>query len=449
MQFPDNSQLNQLVHDILAESRNQGAAFAEAAVSISSGLSATVRMGEVETIEHNRDKGLGVTVYFPDHNGGEGLRKGSASTTDLSADAVRETVKAACDIARYTSSDACAGLAPAELMATDLPELDLYHPWEISPDQAIELATECERAALDSDKRIHNSEGATVNSHEGYRAYGNSHGFLGAYPTTRHGLSCVVIAQEGKGMERDYWYDSKRDAADLQSALEIGRRAGERTVRRLNARRLGTRQCPVVYSAEVASSLLGHFTAAIRGGSLYRKSSFLLDSLGQQVFPDFVQIEEQPHLAKALGSAPFDGDGVANRRHHLVKDGAVQSYILDAYSACKLGMQTTGNAGGVHNLVIQPGEQDLDGLLKKMGTGLLVTEMMGQGINMVTGDYSRGAAGFWVEGGEIQYPVHEITVAGNLKQMFQQLVAVGNDVDLRGNTRTGSILIENMAIAGE
>jgi len=448
MQFPDNSQLNQLVHDILAESRKQGAAFAEAGVSISSGLSATVRMGEVETIEHNRDKGLGVTVYFPDPNG-EGLRKGNASTSDLSADAVRETVKAACDIARYTSSDGCAGLAPAELMATELPELDLYHPWDVSPDRAIEMATECEKAALDSDKRIHNSEGATVNSHEGYRAYGNSHGFLGAYPTTRHGLSCVVIAQDGEGMERDYWYDSKRDATDLESALDIGRRAGERTVRRLNARSLGTRQCPVVFSAEVAASLLGNFTAAIRGGSLYRQSSFLLDSLGQQVFPDFIQLEEQPHLTKALGSAPFDGDGVATRRHHLVKDGVVQSYILDAYSACKLGMQTTGNAGGVHNLVIQPGGLDLAGLLKQMGSGLLVTEMMGQGINMVPGDYSRGAAGFWVEGGEIQYPVHEITVAGNLKQMFQQIISVGNDVDLRGNTRTGSILIENMAIAGE
>jgi len=446
MQFPDNSQLNQLVHDILAESRKQGAAFAEAGVSISSGLSATVRMGEVETIEHNRDKGLAVTVYFPD---GDGLRKGSASTSDLSAEAVRETVKAACDIARYTSADSCAGLAPAELMAGELPELDLYHPWKISPDQAIELATECEKAALDSDKRIHNSEGATVNSHEGYRAYGNSHGFLGAYPTTRHGLSCVVIGRDGEGMERDYWYDAKRDATDLQSARAIGLLAGERTVRRLNARRLGTRQCPVVFSAEVAASLLGNFTAAIRGGALYRKSSFLLDSLGQQVFPDFIQLEEQPHLAKALGSAPFDSDGVATRRHHLVKDGVVQSYILDAYSACKLGMQTTGNAGGVHNLVIQPGEHDLDGLLKQMGTGLLVTEMMGQGINMVTGDYSRGAAGFWVEGGEIQYPVHEITVAGNLKQMFQQIISVGKDVDLRGNTRTGSILIENMAIAGE
>lgn len=447
MQFPDNAQLKQLVHDILAESRQQGAAHAEAAVSISSGLSATVRMGEVETIEHNRDKGLGVTVYFPAGDGG--MRKGSASTSDLSAEAVRETVKAACDIARYTSGDGCAGLAPAELMAEVIPELDLYHPWALSPDAAIELATECERAALEVDARIDNSEGATVNSHEGFRAYGNSHGFLGAYPTTRHGLSCVTIARDDKGMERDYWYDAKRDAADLDSAQAIGRLAGERTVRRLSARHLSTRQCPVIYAPEMASSLLGHFTAAIRGGSLYRKSSFLLDSLDQQIFPDFIQIEEQPHLAKALGSAPFDSDGVATRRHHLVKDGVVQSYILDAYSACRLGMQTTGNAGGTHNLVITPGDKGLQELMRDMGSGLLLTEMMGQGINMVTGDYSRGAAGFWVEGGEIQFPVSEITVAGNLKEMFRQIAAVGNDVDLRGNTRTGSILIENMAIAGE
>lgn len=424
----------------------QGAHSAEAAVSITSGLSTTVRMGEVETIEHNRDKGLGVSVYFP---GKDGLRKGNASTTDFSVEAVKETVKAACDIAKYTSEDSCAGLAQEALMASSQPDLDLYHPWAVQPDEAIELARECEQFALEQDARIENSEGATVDSHEGFRAYGNSHGFLGAYPSSRHGLSCVVIAKEGDSMERDYWYDSVRDIKDLASAESIGRMAGERTIKRLNARSLSSRQCPVVYSAEVASSLLGNFTAAIRGGALYRKSSFLLDSLGEQIFPDFIQLEEQPYLLKAMGSASFDGDGVATQRHHIVKDGIVESYILDAYAACKLGMQTTGNAGGVHNLVIKPGALGFEAMLQKMDSGLLVTELMGQGVNMVTGDYSRGAAGFWVENGEIQYPVHEITVAGNLKQMFKDIVAVGNDVDLRGNTRTGSILLENMAIAGE
>ena len=446
MQFPDQAQIKQLVQDILAEASKQGAQAAEAAVSITSGLSTTVRMGEVETIEHNRDKGLGVSVFFP---GKGGLRKGNASTTDFSTRAVIETVKAACDIAKYTSEDPCAGLADAELMATQQPDLDLYHPWKVSPDEAIALAQECEEIALQQDPRIKNSEGATLNSHEGFRAYGNSHGFVGAYPSTRHGLSCVVIAKDGDSMERDYWYDSVRDIRDLASVASIGQMAGERSIRRLHARSLSSRQCPVIYSAEVASSLLGNFIAAIRGGALYRKSTFLLDSLGQQIFPDFIQLEEQPYLPKAMGSASFDGDGVSTKQHHIVRDGVVESYVLDAYAACKLGMQTTGNAGGVHNLVIQPGVQGFDGLLKQMGTGLLVTELMGQGVNMVTGDYSRGAAGFWVENGEIQYPVHEITVAGNLKQMFKDIVAVGNDIDLRGNTRTGSILVQNMAIAGE
>lgn len=446
MQFPEQTQIKQLVQDILVEASKQGAQSAEAAVSITSGLSTTVRMGEVETIEHNRDKGLGVSVYFP---GKDGLRKGNASTTDFSLNSVKETVKAACDIAKYTSEDSCAGLAQESLMASSQPDLDLYHPWAVQPDEAIELARECEQFALQQDSRIENSEGATINSHEGFRAYGNSHGFLGAYPSTRHGLSCVVIAKDGDSMERDYWYDSVRDINDLASAESIGRMAGERTIKRLNAHSLSSRQCPVIYSAEVAASLLGNFTSAINGGALYRKSSFLLDSIGKQIFPDFIQLEEQPYLLKAMGSASFDGDGVATRQHHLVKDGIVESYILDAYAACKLGLQTTGNSGGVHNLVIQPGELGFEALLQKMGTGLLVTELMGQGVNMVTGDYSRGAAGFWVENGEIQYPVHEITVAGNLKQMFKDIVAVGNDVDLRGNTRTGSIMLENMAIAGE
>ncbi|MBD3609060.1 MAG: metalloprotease PmbA [Gammaproteobacteria bacterium] len=446
MQFPERDELNQLVHDILGEAKSQGAAHAEAGVSISAGLSTTVRMGEVETIEHNRDKGLAVTVYL---EGKDGMHKGNASTSDLSASAIRETVKAACNIARFTSPDQCAGLAPDNLMASNIPDLDLYHPWNISPEQSIELARECEQAALEMDARIDNSDGATLSSHEGYRAYGNSHGFLGAYPSTRHGLSCVVIAKDGESMERDYWYSSTRDAQEMENPIKTGRKAGERTLKRLNAQHLTTRQCPVIYSADIASSLLGHFIGGIRGGALYRKSTFLLDSLGEPVFPEFIQLEEQPHLVKAMGSAPFDSDGVVTQRHHIVRDGRVESYVLDAYSACQLGMQTTGNAGGVHNLTIQPGQDDLAGLVKQMNTGLLITELMGQGINMVTGDYSRGAASFWVENGEIQYPVHELTVAGNLKEMFKQIVAVGNDVDLRGNTRTGSILLENMAIAGD
>lgn len=434
-------ELTDIVTAMLDEAKRQGASAAEAGANAESGLSVTVRLGEVETVEHNRDKGLGVTVYF-------GQRKGAASTSDFSRDAIRETVAAACAIAKYTAEDPCAGLADAALMARSIPDLDLHHPWDVSAERAIEMAGQCEAAAQAVDKRITNSEGATVSSHAGYRVYGNSHGFMGAYPSSRHSLSCAVIADDGHGMQRDYWYTVARDSHDLEAVRNVGQRAGERTVRRLGGRRLPTRQAPVLFVAEVAGGLFGNFIRAIRGESLYRRSSFLLDQLGQAVFPSFMRIHEQPHLKKALGSSPFDGEGVATRARDLITEGVLQGYVLDSYSARKLKLQTTGNAGGVHNLTIDPGPLDFDGLLKEMGKGLLVTEMMGMGINIVTGDYSRGAAGFWVENGEIQYPVEEITIASNLREMFKGIVTVGKDIDLRGNTRTGSVLIERMTIAG-
>jgi PmbA protein len=438
----DLQSIQKLVHNLLDEARAQGASASEAAVSMGSGLNVTVRMGEVETVEYNRDKGLGVTVYF-------GQRKGSASTTDFEPAAVKETVAAACAIAKYTAEDDCSGLADADLMARDIPDLDLFFPWNIDADQAIVLARSCEDAARAVDKRITNSEGATVSSQQGARVYANSHGFVGAYPTTRHSVSCCVIGQDGEVMQRDYWYSSARDARDMQDAAAIGTMAAQRTLRRLNGRRLTTRQAPVIFEADVAGSVLGSFVSAIRGGNLYRKSTFLLDSLGTQVFPTWLSLREDPHVKKGLASSPFDNEGVATHAHDLVRDGVVKSYVLDSYAARKLGMQTTGNAGGTHNLIVSHGDQDLTALLRQMDTGLLVTELLGHGVNLTNGDYSRGASGFWVERGEIQYPVEEITIAGNLKTMFQNIVAIANDVDLRKNLRTGSLLIERMTIAGE
>ena len=434
--------LSTLVASILDEAKQQGASSAEAGLSVDRGLSVNVRLGEVETIEHHRSQGLGVTVYF-------GQRKGTASSTDLSAQAVRETVAAACRIAKHAAADEFAGLPEAELLAKDFPDLDLYHPWVVEVEEAIELAKRCEDAARSFHPDITNSEGANLNTYQGLRVAGNSLGFLHGYPSSRHSISCSVIGGTGDNMQRDDWWTVARDAIDMEPAEVVGRKAAERTIRRLNGRSLSTRQCPVIFAAEVAGGLIGHFIGAIRGGNLYRKSTFLLDQLGKPVFPGFIHIHEQPHLRKALGSAPYDGEGVATHAHDIVKDGILESYVLSTYSARKLGMKTTGNAGGVHNLILEPGVLDLPALLKKMGTGLFVNELMGQGVNIVTGDYSRGAGGFWVENGEIQYPVDEFTIAGNLKDMFMNIVAVGNDVDLRGNTRTGSILIEEMTIAGD
>ena len=433
--------LTSLVADILAEAKQQGASSAEAGLSVDRGLSVNVRLGEVETIEHHRSQGLGVTVYF-------GQRKGTASSTDLSAQAVRETVAAACRIAKIAAEDEFAGLPDAELLAKEFPDLDLYHPWDVEVEDAIQLAKRCEDAARGYHPDISNSEGANLNTYQGLRVAGNSLGFLHGYPSSRHSISCSVIGGTGDNMQRDDWWTVARDAADMEPAEAVGRIAAERVIRRLGGQSLSTRQCPVIFAAEVAGGLIGHFIGAIRGGNLYRKSSFLLDQLGKPVFPNFIHIHEQPHLRKALGSAPYDGEGVATHPHDLIKDGILEAYVLSTYSARKLGMKTTGNAGGVHNLILDPGESDLAGLLKKMGTGLLVNELMGQGVNIVTGDYSRGAGGFWVENGEIQYPVEEITIAGNLKTMLMNIVAVGNDVDLRGNTRTGSIMIEEMTVAG-
>jgi PmbA protein len=436
------ARLEQIVRDLLAEARRQGASDAEAAASSAAGLETTVRLGDVETVEHTRDNGLGITVYL-------GRHKGSASTSDLGPAAIRDAVSAACAIASRTEEDPCAGLADESLMAPEVPDLDLHHPWGITVEDAISMAAECEDSARTFDARIVNSEGASISSHTSIHVYGNSRGFVGGYPTSRHGISCAVVGQEGDSMQRDYWWTSARSAADLEPASEVGRRAGQRTVSRLNARRISTRQAPVLFSAQTAAGLMRSLTTAISGSSLYRRASFLLDMIDEQIFPEFVHIHEVPHLLRGLGSAPFDGDGVATRAKDLVSEGVLRTYLLDAYSACRLGLTTTGNAGGVRNLHIDMGEMDRSALIREMGTGLLVTELMGQGTNPVTGDYSRGASGFWVENGEIQYPVEEITVAGNMKDMFRNLVAVGNDCDFPGSTRTGSWLIEQMTIAGD
>jgi len=434
-------QLESMLQKLLQEAKTQGASAAEAAVSTDQGLSLTVRLGETETVEQTHDHGLGVTVYM-------GQRKGSASTTDFSPEAIRETVSKACTIARYTSKDPCTGLGDPERMAADYPDLDLYHPWDISVEQAAELALNCEQAARDADSRITNSEGATVNTHSGSFIYGNTHGFVGGYPFSRHSVSCVVMAQEGESMQRDYWYSSKRLPDQLDSPGSIGREAANRAICKLHARKLSTRQAPVIFQADIAPGLLMGLISAVSGHAQYRKSSFLLDSLNQQLLPDWVRIHENPLLPQGLSSAPFDSEGIATSAKNIVLDGVLQTYILDSYSARKLNLQSTGNAGGVKNLAIEPGNMDLPALLREMNTGLLVTELMGQGLNSVTGDYSRGAAGLWVENGEIQYPVEEITIAGNMKDMYQQLLAIGNDIDNPGSISTGSWLFENMTIAG-
>jgi len=436
------SRLQELVRRSLDEAARGGATQAEAAVSLDTGLSVTVRLGEVETLEYQRDRGMGITVYV-------GKRKGSASTADLSWPAVAETVTKALSIARFTAEDECSGLADAALMAREVPDLELAHAWDIDAERAIELARRAESAALAVDPRIRNSEGGSVSSHAGARVYGNTHGFLGAYPYTTHSISCVVLGQQDDGMQRDYWYSTAREASALESPEEIGRRAGRRTVDRLGARKLGTRKAPVLFAAEMARGLVGHFLGAVRGGPQYRKSSFLCGAAGQQLFPSWVGMVERPHLKRALGSAPFDNEGVATRDRALVDGGVLTGYVLDSYSARKLGLATTGNAGGVHNLEVGGTGEDFEGILRRLDTGLLVTELLGQGVNLVTGDYSRGAAGYWVERGSIAYPVHEVTIAGNLRDMYRGLVAVGADVDIRGGVRTGSILVEQMTIAGD
>lgn len=435
------SNLKEVVTDVLKKAKDLGMDAAEAGLSYESGLSVTVRMGEVETIEFNHDKSLGITVY-------KGQKKGSVSTSDINPSALNATLEAACRIATFTEDDVCSGLADADRMAEVIPDLDLYHPWDITAEEAIVWARDCETTARTLDPKIVNSEGATFSTHQRFRVYGNSHGFLGAYPSSRYSLSCVVIAKEKDTMQRDYDFTVARDGQDLEPRGRVGQRAAERTLRRLNARKIKTCDAPVIFAAEIAGGLMGSFIAAISGGNLYRKSSFLLDYLDKRVFPKFIQITEQPHLLKGLGSAPFDQEGVATKQHDIVEDGILQSYVLSSYSARKLGLKTTGNSGGIHNLVVSHSQYSLPELLKGMNKGLLVTELLGHGVNIVTGDYSRGAAGFWVENGEIQYPVDEITIAGNLKDMFSNLVAVGNDTEKRSNILTGSLWIDHMTIAG-
>lgn len=437
------STLENTVQQVLALAAEQGADACEADVSEGLGQTVSVRLGEVETIEYNQDKGISVTVYL-------GHKKGHASTSDFSDTALADTVAAALNIARYTAEDPSAGLADAARLASGAaPDLELFHPWDLSMDDAVSLARDCERAALAVDTRIGNSEGATLSRQASQFVYANSLGFLGGFPSSRYSLSASVVAGENGGMQRDYWYSASRHPGDLASAAEVGRLAGERTVRRLGARPVRTGRYPVLFEANVAASLIGHLVTAISGGSLYRKSSFLLDAQGSEVFSPLVVIDEDPFVLRGLASSTFDNEGVATARRRLIDHGVLTGYLLSSYSARKLGLATTGNAGGAHNLLVHDTGAGFDALLAQMGTGLLVTELMGHGVNTVTGDYSRGAAGFWVENGVIAHPVEEITVAGNLRDMFRGVVAVGNDALVRGATRVGSVLIDAMSVAGQ
>tara|TARA_Y100001956_G_scaffold78557_1_gene90490 strand:- start:6009 stop:7358 length:1350 start_codon:yes stop_codon:yes gene_type:complete len=440
--FTQIDEVKQAVSEALSHATKLGATAAEAAMSSTSGLSVSTRMGEVETIEFNQDGGLGISVYVGNH-------KGSASTADLSPKALRSVVEKAIDIAKFTSDDPCNGVADKALLEMSPPDLDLYHPWEVTPEQGVELCIEAEKAALEFDERIVNSDGASFSSHEGLRVYGNTHGFLAGFPRTRHSLSTMVIGQDGEQMQRDHAYTLSREQSGLKSAQSVGLEAAESTIARLNSRKIATMKTPVVFRADIANSLFGHLVSAIGGGALYRKSSFLLDSLGKQIFSDKVNVSERPHLLKGLASSPFDSEGVKTLDREIIHGGELQTYLLASYAARKMGMTATGHAGGIHNWLVQQTHDDLNAVLKEMGTGLLVTELMGQGVNSVTGDYSRGAAGFWVEQGELQYPVSEITIAGNLKDMFMNVQAIGGDIEARGSVQTGSILIESMQVAGE
>lgn len=433
--------LEEQVEQILAEAKKQGATACEVAVSTSQSLAVTVRQKEVETLEFNRDQGFGITLYV-------GNRKASASTSATDPQAIQETVAAALAIAKHTSEDEAAGLGEPAQMAKDLPDLELFYPWHITAEQAIDTLLDCEAAAFATDKRITNADGTSLNTWRGCRVYGNSNGFIGGYASTSHSVSCVMIGEENGEMQRDYWYDVKLKGEQLESAASIGKKAAERTVARLGARSIATCEVPVIYATDVAASLFGHLLGAISGGNIYRKASFLEGAIGQQLFPSWLNIEEKPRLKAALHSASFDGDGLATYDKSIIENGQLMNYLLSIYSARKLGMVSTANAGGCHNVFVTHGNDDLTALLKKMGKGLLVTELMGSGINMVTGDYSRGAAGYWVENGEIQFPVQEVTVAGNLKDIFANIVAIGNDIDPRRNIKTGSVLIEKMAVAG-
>ena len=437
-----DKKLTTMIEHTLQLCSDAGMTAAEVHAGTGRGLAVTVRMGELERIEHERDKGMSVTVYA-------GRRKGSASTTDFSDAVIQNTVNAAAAIAKNAGADECAGLLEAHYMAKTFPELDLYHPWDPGVEAATALALACESEARAQDKRINNADGTAVSTSSGHQAYGNSHGFIGAWDWSSHAIDCAMIAEQNGHMQRNGWYSRARDKNDLQDAGAIGRTAAARTLAKLDSQKLSTRQVPVIFEAPVAGSLFGTFISAISGGALYRKASFLLDKLGAEVFAGHIHIHEQPHIPKGMGSAAFDADGMATQAKDLVKDGVLQGYVLSAYSARKLGMAPTGNASGVHNLIVEGGDDDLPALLKSMGTGLLITDMIGFGVNQVTGDYSRGASGFWIENGERQYPVEEITVAGNLLAMYRDIVAIANDHDRQRNIQTGSVLIDNMAVAGE
>ncbi|MCW5589174.1 MAG: metalloprotease PmbA [Legionellales bacterium] len=438
----DNSDLIELSHHILTVAKQYGASMADVGASVSDGYSTTVRLGEVDTVEYNRDKGFSLTVYFD-------KRKGSASSSDISEESIEKTVAAACNIAKYTHEDACNGLADPELMAYEYPQLDLYFPWDLPVDKAITLAKECEAKAMALDKRIENAEGTTVATARTYRVYANSHGFTGAYATSSHSIACGLVARDQQQMEADSGYTWARDPLLLHSIQEVATEAALRVTRRLNARKIKTCEVPVIFEAPIACGILRSFLSAISGGNLYRQASFMLNQLGKVAFPSWVTIEEKPFIAKGLASSPFDAEGVKLHDRFIVKNGIIESYILGSYSARKLGLQTTGNAGGTHNIFIRTHNKTLGQLIKEMDRGVLVTDVMGQGVNIVTGDYSQGATGFWIEHGEIQYPINEFTIAGKLPEMYQQIIAISNDIYPNSSLATGSILIEKMMVAGE
>jgi len=435
--------LKDISSQILREAEKQGASSAEAAASVHSGISIGVRCGDVETIEYSHDRGFGITVFF-------GHRKASASTSDLSPESIRSSVETACAMARHTEVDECAGLADPERMATDFtPDLDLWHPWKIEPEAAIGIALEMEQAAFDLDPLITNSEGGNIHNGTSLSVYANSHGFVGQQASSQHSLSCSVLAQNTQSMQRDHAYDIKRCADDLKDHKKIGVEAAKNAIKRLDAKSIQTRQSPVLFKAEVAKSIFGHLVSAASGGSIYRDASFLIGQLEQQIFSDIVQLQQQPFEPRGLRSAHFDSEGVTVRPNKLIDDGRLCSYIMGSYSARRLKLESTGNAGGVYNLTLTPGKMDLEGLIRQMDTGLLVTEVMGQGVNIITGDYSRGCSGFWVEKGKIQQAVEGITIAGNLRDMFKNIVAIGNDTDFRSSIRSSSILIDRMTLGGD
>ncbi|MBU0656429.1 MAG: metalloprotease PmbA [Gammaproteobacteria bacterium] len=440
--FDIATEFQAMAERMLEAAKARGATAAEVDIDKSTGLSVEVRMGTVDKLQYHRDQGINLTVYF-------GHRKGFASTGDFSSQALEDTLDAACRIARYTSEDEFNGLADPERMATEFPKLDLYHPWELDAEMAIEMALQAESVAREHDSRITNSEGAGVDSHAGLSLYANSHDFMGIRHSTRHSLSCAVVAQEGDSMQRDYWYTVSRVPGHLESADTVGAEAAQRAVRRLNARSLSTREAPVLFVPQLARGLVGHLVGAISGSAQYRKASFLLDSIGQKVFPEFVHLREDPYIRQGLGSRSYDSEGVATQVRDIVKEGVIQGYFLGSYSARKLGMPTTGNASGSSNLLLADTGVSFVDLIQQMGTGLMVTELIGHGINSITGDYSRGASGYWVENGMITHPVEEVTIAGNLRDMYQGIVGIADDVDERGSIRTGSILINKMTIAGQ